>query len=140
MGGGDLERACRDFGGDRGERSRRGIGDGERLRPFPRRYGGGESRRPESLYLDGGGEIDSRFTSPRRGGGLLESERPLRRGGGEEERYLLRGVSGSNSESDAESESDESDESESEESDDDEDSASSIARRFSIMSLGAFCK
>ena len=36
--GGDLERACRDFGGgDSGERSRRGTGDGERSLPFPRR-------------------------------------------------------------------------------------------------------
>jgi len=59
-----------------------------------------------------------------------------------EERRLLRGgESGSDSESDSESESesDESDESESEESDA-EDSASSISRRCSIMSLGAFCK
>ena len=56
-------------------------------------------------------------------------ERRLRRGG----------VSGSDSES--ESDSEESEESEVEsESDDDDDSFSSIARRCSIMSLGAFCK
>jgi hypothetical protein len=77
---------------------------------------------------------------PRRGGGLLESERPLRRGGGVGERRFLRGVSSSDSESESECESEsESDESESEESEDEEEEeASSMARRCSIMSFGAF--
>lgn len=85
--------------------------------------------------------IDLRFMLSRRGGGLLESERPLRRGGVEERRLRRGGVFGSDS--DSESESEESVESESEEeseSDDDEDSFSSIARRCSIISFGAFCK
>jgi hypothetical protein len=50
-------------------------------------------------------------------------------------------VSGSDSESESDSEESEESEVESEsESDDDDDSFSSIARRCSIMSLGAFCK
>lgn len=51
-------------------------------------------------------------------------------------------MSGSDSEAESDSEeSEESEESEVEsESDDDDDSFSSIARRCSIMSLGAFCK
>jgi hypothetical protein len=134
---------------------RRGDGENEPSLP-PRRRGGVTDLgletllpRPPVLFGGGGGDREPSFASRRRTGGEIDLDSlrlrlraPRRRGGGELNRLRRRRSDPDELISDFESASEfvselvsESEESEESESDD---SASSIARRCSMISLGAF--